>query len=133
MPPKLEVFNPCKKLSYMINFWFPRPSLAVIPPPPSFGAATHGIRLPEDKISDAHLLFMSSKGLFLNLHLLIRRQNGPKPLKFHKIRYKSVITQNYVEKIHKIFSYIPRHLLRSVCPNGSKKRVHLACFAPHQN
>jgi hypothetical protein len=64
---------------------------------------------------------------FFNLHHLFRRQNGPKPVKFHKIRCKSVITKK------KIFfsKRITWHVLRSVCPNGSQKHMHLPCLTPH--
>jgi hypothetical protein len=37
------------------------------------------------------------------LHHQIRRQIGPKPVKFQKIRYKSVITQKKLHKIKAVF------------------------------
>ncbi len=87
-----------KKLSHLIIFRFPRSSLAVIFIFFSFGAASHVIRLPGETLSGAQLLFMSLKGsphdwtqLFY-LHILISSQNGEKPVKFLKIRCKSVIT-----------------------------------------
>ena len=33
--------------------------------------------------------------------IIIRRQNGPKPVKFHKISYKFVITKNPFQKNYK--------------------------------
>ncbi len=51
-----------KKLSYMINFGFPRPSLAAIFIFTSIRAATHGIKPPGETLSGAQLLFMSLKG-----------------------------------------------------------------------
>ncbi len=73
-----------KKLSYMINFGFPRPSLAVIFIFTIITASTNGMRLPGDILSGTQLLFMSSK--FFYLHHLIRRQNGPKPVKIQNFR-----------------------------------------------
>ncbi len=46
-------FKITKKLSHMIIFRFPRSSLAVIFIFSSFGAATHGIRLPGETLSGA--------------------------------------------------------------------------------
>ena len=48
---QLQIFK--KKLSYMINFGFPRPSLAVIFIFTSIRAATHGIRLLGETLSGA--------------------------------------------------------------------------------
>ncbi len=67
---------------------------------------------------------------FFHLHHLIRRQNGPKPVKFQnpvKIRYNFF----FINKLKKKFVTMTMHVLRSVCPNGSQKHMHLACLTPN--
>jgi hypothetical protein len=44
-----------------------------------------------------------------------------------KIRYNFFLNN----KLQKKFIKLTMHVLRSVCPNGSKKQMHLACLTPY--
>jgi hypothetical protein len=67
-------------------------------------------------------------GQLLPDHPQICRQNFWKPVKNHKIRYKSAITQKSVVKISLNFSKFPPHLLRSVCNLQVNCCIRRSCF-----
>ncbi len=51
--------------------------------------------------------------------------------KFPKNPLWSVITFFFNDKIKKKIVTLNLHVLRSLCPNGSQKHMHLACWNPH--
>jgi hypothetical protein len=121
----------------MINCGCPRPSLAVIFIFTSIRATTHAIRLPgkhylehssfscPQKVPphdwDSILLSSPSNS---SSKWSKTGKNSKKPV---KIRYNFFFLINWKKK----FVTLTIHVLRSVCPNGSQKQMHLACLSPH--
>jgi hypothetical protein len=110
----------------MINLRFPRPSLAVI-----FIFFLYWSCYTHNKASGGNIFWrIASFHVLFYLQHLFRRQNGPKPVKFENKLYKTVITFFLNKKLKKIVT-LTMHVLRSVCPNGSQKHMHLACLTLH--
>jgi hypothetical protein len=68
---------------------------------------------------------------FFYLHHLIRRQNGPKPVKNQTNPVKNRYNFFFFKFLKKKIVTLTMHVLRSVCPNGSQKQMHLACLTPN--
>jgi hypothetical protein len=58
---------------------------------------------------------------------LVEKPTGKKS----KNPVKSVITSFFIKKLKKKFVTLTMHVLRSICPNGIQKQMHLACLTPN--